>query len=110
MVVFVRNKQFRALEISRTHSHIIVLVGQIKLSKPPVDDAKFPSLMINHNVLRFNIPVHDAYWMAVMEPFQNLIQVIPAIKRGDHFQQFPIIGGPDVLKDQAVDITLFDNV
>lgn len=41
--------------------------------------------MINHHILRLDIPVHDANGVAVMQPLQNLIEIIFALFGFDDF-------------------------
>jgi hypothetical protein len=35
----------------------------------------FSLLMVNHNIMRFDIPVHNAFAMAEVQRFQQLIDV-----------------------------------
>lgn len=42
--------------------------------------------MIDHDILRFDISVHDTNRMTIMQAFQNLIQVVFTLFRFDNLQ------------------------
>ena len=52
----------------------------IKLGKTPVDQTQLTALMVNHHVMRFNIPVHDTIAMAELEGLKQFEDIIADIK------------------------------
>ena len=67
MIVLIRDEQLRALEISGTHSNIVVLFRQVELGQAPVNYSDLPLLqryllllVVDHHILRLDVPVHNA--------------------------------------------------
>ena len=67
MIVLIRDEQLRALEISGTNSNIVVLFRQVELSQAPVNYSDLPLLqsyllllVVDHHILRLDVPVHNA--------------------------------------------------
>ena len=80
MIVFVGDKQLWTLKVSRRHSHIVVFFWQVELPKSPIDNSQFSVFMVDNNILRLDVSVHDAFGVAIMKPFQYFIDVELAIK------------------------------
>ena len=51
----------------------------VKLGQAPIDEAKFSVFVIDHYVVRFDIPVHDAHAVTVVQGPQQLVQISPDI-------------------------------
>lgn len=72
--------------------------------------------MVDHDILRFNISMHDSHRMSVMQPFQHLIYVQFAFFRRDYLQQLTIVSLIDIFENQTVhfpfphDIKKFDGI
>jgi hypothetical protein len=67
VIVLIRDEQLRALEISGTNSNIVVLFRQVELSQAPVNYSDLPLLqsyllllVVDHHILRLDVPVHNA--------------------------------------------------
>ena len=44
----------------------------IELCQPPVDKPQVLELMVDHNFVWFDIPVHDSHAVAVVQRFQQI--------------------------------------
>lgn len=66
--------------------------------------------MVDNYVLRFNISVHDAFRMCVVESLKHLVDVVLAIFRRKQSQKGLIVGLLHVLKDQTVDFAFLYDV
>ena len=69
-------------------------------------DRYLPVLMIDHNVMRFYVSVHDALAVAVVERLEELIDVVAHIDIVELGVEAPEVGVVDVLKDQRRGLTL----
>ena len=61
--------------------------------------------MIDNDVLRLDISMHDSLAMCIVETFQYLIDVVLAVARSQHLQQFAIISSRNMLHHQTVDLS-----
>mmetsp|Transcript_2789 Transcript_2789/g.5254 ORF Transcript_2789/g.5254 Transcript_2789/m.5254 type:complete len:360 (-) Transcript_2789:429-1508(-) len=94
------HQQFWPFKVARRHSYIILLLRMIKLGESPVDESQRTRVMVNHHIVRFDIAMHDAARVAVVECFQNLINVVahvPVCKRRIQRLKIHIV---DILKDK----------
>ena len=93
------DKKFRAFEVSRCHSNVVLRALVVELRKTPIDKPKLetinvievgsrvargnssylPLLMINHNIVRLNVPMHNTFAMAKIQRLQQLKDVIPDV-------------------------------
>jgi hypothetical protein len=94
-------QKFWAFIISRGHSHIIWLLWDVVLGKTPVNDSKLSLLMVYHDVMRLNVSMHDPHRVTVVKPFQNLINVKPAVEVGKIFVQLSMAQTVDSLEDEG---------
>ncbi len=66
----------------------------------------FLLIVINHDILWLDVPVHDAEWVAVVQSFQDLIQVVFALFGLYDLQKLFVVNGVYMLKHQAVGFAL----
>ena len=66
----------------------------------------FSVLMIDHNVMRFHVSVHDALAVAVVECLEELVDVVADVEVGEFGVEAAEVGVVDVLKDQRRGLTL----
>ena len=69
-------------------------------------DRYLPVLMIDHNVMRFYVSVHDALAVAVVERLEEFVDVVAHIDVVELGVEAPEVGVVDVLKDQRRGLTL----
>jgi hypothetical protein len=55
--------------------------------------------MIDDNILRFNVSMHDAYGVSVMESFENLIDVVLAVRGCNLRNEAFVLSGLHVLEN-----------
>ena len=58
------NEKFRSLEVSTSDTYVVFLARVIEFSKTPINKTELTAGMINHNVVRLNISVHDSLRVA----------------------------------------------
>ena len=118
MIVFVWNQKLWALEVSWADSHVIVFLGEVEFTQAPVNNSElkiigdiyFSLLVINHHILGLYVSVHDTHWVAVVKPFQDLVNVVFAIFRLDCLDELLVVNVLYVLKDQTVNFALLQDV
>lgn len=74
------NKQFWSLEISGGDTDIVLLSWVVELGKTPIDESHFAVGMIDHNVVRLHISVHDSLGMTEIKGLQDLEHVVSDVK------------------------------
>lgn len=100
VVLLVVDEQFRAFEVTRGDANVVFGAGVVEFSKTPVNQTelaesassrvKFSAsrahlslLVVDHNVVRFHVPMHDALAMAEIERFEQLEDVEAHIVVGE---------------------------
>jgi len=58
------NEEFRSLEVSTGDTYVVFLARVIEFSKTPINKTELTAGVINHNVVRLNISVHDSLRVA----------------------------------------------
>ncbi len=66
--------------------------------------------MVDNDVLRLNVSMHNAYWVGIVQSFENLIDIKLAISRLYGFQDGPIVGLVNMFEDKAIHFALFDYI
>lgn len=61
------NEELRPLKVSRCHTDIVLGSGMVELCKTPIDQAQFPLLVIDHDVMWLYITMHDTFAVAEIE-------------------------------------------
>ena len=74
------NKQLGSLEVARSNAHVILLTWVVELGQAPINKAKLAVGVVNHDVMRLHITVHDALGVAVVERLQDLEHVKADVK------------------------------
>jgi hypothetical protein len=78
----------------------------IELRQAPIDEPQFSLLVIDHNVMRLDIAVHDAFGMAEVEGFEEFEDVVSYVVVDESWVQSPEVGVVDILEDEAGSLTL----
>jgi len=61
------DQQLRALEVSRSHPNVVFRSRVIEFGETPIDQSELFLLVINHDVVGFDISMHDTLGMAEVE-------------------------------------------
>lgn len=101
MVKFVFNKELGSFVVARSHAHIVLLVGQVVVGKTPVDETEVPLGMVDHNIERLHVSVHDAVGVRVLERLQDFKSVEPDIHGVELVVQLLRLDVRNVLKHEA---------
>jgi hypothetical protein len=67
MISAVIDKQFGSFVVSRGNSDVVLLVGEIEIGEAPVNDPQFFLLIVEHDILRLDVSVHDTMRVTVVE-------------------------------------------
>ena len=63
------------LEVARSDAHIVLLTGMVEFGEAPVNQSELTIGMVDHDVMRLDIAVHNALRVAEIERFENLKHV-----------------------------------
>ena len=74
------NKKLGTLEIAGSYAHVVLLTWVVELSEAPINEAELAVSVVNHDVMRLDIAVHDSLRMAVIKGLQDFEHVITNIK------------------------------
>lgn len=94
------DQQLRALEVARCHAHIVLGRRVVELSQAPVDQAQLSVFVVDHNVVRLDITMHNALAMAKVQRFQQLQNVESHVEIVELGVKAAEVGVVDVLKDE----------
>ena len=73
----------------------------VELCQTPINQPQLSLLVVDHNVVRLDISVHNALAVAEIESLQQLKNVVPDIVVDESRIQRPEVCVVDVLEDQA---------
>lgn len=100
------DEQFGALEITRGHANVVLGTRVVELSEAPVDESQLPVLMIDHNVMRLHIAVHNALAVTEVERLEQLVDVvsnIDVVELGVEGSEICVV---DILENERRGLTL----
>lgn len=69
------NEELRSLEVSGGDSHIVLLLRVVKFSETPIDKSQSLVVVVDHDVVRLHISVHDSLRVAVVQSLKHFIDV-----------------------------------
>jgi hypothetical protein len=84
-----------------SYPNVVLCPGVVEFSQTPVDEAQFPVLMIDHNVMRLHISVHDALAVTVVERLEEFVDVVSHVQVIELGVESPEIRVVDILKDEG---------
>ena len=107
IVVFLEvHQQLWSLEVPRRNAHIVLGALVVELGQTPVDEPQLSLLVIDHNVVRLDVSVHDALGMTEVERLEEFENVVPDVVVDETWVEGAEVGVVDILKDQARSLTL----
>lgn len=94
------DQQLGALEVARCHTHVVLGRRVVELSQAPVDQAQLSVFVVDHNVVRLDIAMHNALAMTKVQRLQQLQNVESHVEIVELGIQAAEVGVVDVLKDE----------
>ena len=73
----------------------------VELCQAPVNEPEPSVLVVNHDVVRFHVPMHDPHAVAVVQGPQQLVQVAAYVVIGERLVQLLEIRVVDVLENEG---------
>ena len=95
------DEEFWALEVPRRDPDVVLCPGVVKLCESPIDQAEFALLVVDHDVVRFHVAVHDAARVAEVEGLEEFKDVVPDVVVGQARVEDFEIRIVDVFKHQT---------
>mmetsp|Transcript_4296 Transcript_4296/g.9737 ORF Transcript_4296/g.9737 Transcript_4296/m.9737 type:complete len:330 (-) Transcript_4296:185-1174(-) len=95
------HQQLRSLEVPTSHTDIVLPSRMVKLRQPPINQPQLPLLVINHDIVRLDIPMHDAIGMTIIQRLEKLKYVVPNIIIREGGVQNLEIGIVHMLEDEG---------
>ena len=69
------DKQLGTLEVARSDTDIVVMLRVVELGETPIDEAQSLVVVVDHNVVRLDVTVHDTLGVAVVESLEHFINI-----------------------------------
>jgi hypothetical protein len=88
------------------YPNVVFRARMVELSQTPVDEAQFPVLMIDHNVMRLHISVHDALAVTEVERLEEFVDVESDVQVVELGIECPEVGVVDILEDERRGLAL----
>jgi len=79
------DEEFRSLEVSTGDTDIVLLTGVVEFSETPINKAEFTAGVVNHNVMRLDISVHNSLRMAEVQGLEDLEHVEADVEVSETF-------------------------
>jgi len=83
VVVLEVDEQFWALEVAGCDTNVVEGSRDVEFGETPVDEAQRTALVIDHDVVRLDITVHDTAGVAVVKGTKKLVDVVAHIVVGE---------------------------
>lgn len=100
------HEQLWSLEVSRRHANVVFGALVIELRQPPVDETELAFVVVDHDVVRLDIAVHDALGVTEIKRLQQLIYVVAHVVIGEFGVEVAEVGVVDVLEDEGGSLAL----
>jgi hypothetical protein len=72
----------------------------IEFCQSPINESQLTLFVINHDIMGFDVTVHDSIRMAIVQSLQKLKDVIPNVEIGQSWIQNLEVGVVDMFKDK----------
>ena len=77
VIVFLQiDQKLRSFKIARCHADVVLSSRVVKFSETPINESELTLFMINHDIVRLDIPVHDSVGVTIiqcLEQFENVV-------------------------------------
>lgn len=90
------DQKLGSLEVPGGDAHIVLLAWMVEFRETPVDESQLAVRVVNHDVVRLHIAVHDALAVAEVEGLEDFEHVVPDVEIGELFVQSSEVHIPSV--------------
>ena len=59
----------------------------VEFCQTPIDESEFAIFVVDHDIVRLNVSVHDSHAMAIIQCFKEFVEVIPDVVVGQSLIQ-----------------------
>mmetsp|Transcript_87004 Transcript_87004/g.193546 ORF Transcript_87004/g.193546 Transcript_87004/m.193546 type:complete len:309 (+) Transcript_87004:276-1202(+) len=101
VVELVVHQKLGALVVARGDPHIVFFARMIELCQAPIDEPQLPVAVVDHHVLRLDVPVHDALRVAIVQCPEDLEDVKADVEVSESRIQRLELMVLDILEDQT---------
>ena len=74
------DEELGPLEVSRSDAHVVLLPWVVEFCESPIDQTQLTVGMVNHDVMRLNISVHNALRVTEVKSLQDFKHVEANVK------------------------------
>lgn len=99
-------QQLWALEVSTSHSHIVLCVLVVKLCESSVYESELPLVVVDHDVVWLDVSMDDSLAVTVIEGLQHFVHVEANVKVCEGGEKLFEVDVVDVLKYEAGSLAL----
>lgn len=92
------HEELRPLPEAGGDTHIVDHVPVVELRQSPVDDAQLAGLGVEHDVVWFDVAVHDAHRVDEVQPFEEFCEVVTDVCECEAGEEAPKVHIGDVLE------------
>ena len=101
VVVLEVDEELGTFEVAAGNADIVLLLGMVELSKTPVNEAKRAARVVDHDVVRLDIAMHDALRVAVEKSLEELGNIEADVVVRESGVEELEVGVVDILEDKA---------
>ena len=97
VVQFVVGQQLGRLVVSRCHSHVVLLLRMVELGKTPIDEPQFFLDIVDDDIKRLDVSMHDSVGVRELEGLEHLKDVKSSLEVGESGEELLGLGVVHVL-------------
>ena len=101
VVLLVLDEQLGAFVVAGGHTHVVVILGLVKVGQPPIDQSQVSVIVVDYDVERLHVAVHDAMHVRVLKSLEDHVGVQPDIHVIKATSQHFCLYVRDVLEDES---------
>ena len=95
------DEQLGTFEVAARHADVVLGACVVEFRQPPVDEAELARVVVDHHVVRLHVAVHDAFGVAEVEGFEELVDVEADVEVVEFGVEGAEVGVVDVFEDEG---------